>query len=67
MGETAKRVLLGRAVEALGWEQSALRLGSAVSRLKAWVSGAEAIPDRTFLQLLDLLEEQAKRSQKARR
>jgi hypothetical protein len=57
MAEATKRVLLKQAAERVGRHELAVRLGSPVSLIEAWMQGMATMPDRKFLQLVDLLDE----------
>lgn len=55
MAEEIKRAALKKALGAMGPESLAVRLGSPVSLLQAWVTGQATMPERTFAMLADIL------------
>ncbi|HEY7741255.1 MAG TPA: helix-turn-helix transcriptional regulator, partial [Steroidobacteraceae bacterium] len=60
MHSTTKRHLLQRAIELLGREQLAKRLGIPETMLDAWVRGDVTMPDGKLLVLAAALDEAAK-------
>jgi DNA-binding transcriptional regulator YdaS (Cro superfamily) len=60
MHSTTKRHLLQRAVELMGREQLAARLGIPETLLDAWIRGDVTMPDGKLLVLAAVLDEIAK-------
>lgn len=60
MHSTTKRHLLQRAMELMGRDQLAARLGIAETLLDAWIRGDVTMPDGKLLVLAAVLDEIAK-------